>query len=324
MRRAAALLMLLAIVVGLAPLAAPYGPETQHRDAPFAPPTAVHLFAPGSWWPAWPYVVPGAGSRVPIGFLVSTTEDGLNGEAIASTRLFAVAAPAHLFLLGSDRYGRDRLSRLLAGARVSIGGGVLAASLAAVIGMLLGAVGGARGGLADRLVARVAELFLAIPWLYLLLAVRAALPLDLAPGRAVLFLAAAIGLAGWARPALLVRAVVLAGRTRGYVDAARGAGASEWFVLRRHILPQALFVVVTQAALLAPQFTLAEMTLSFFGLGVSEPLASWGTLLADVSRDHLLEPTWYALTPVVAVVAIFIAFQHAADAVIDAAAEVTA
>lgn len=340
---AIALLVLLVIVVA-APVLAPYDPDAQHRDAPFAPPTPVHLFVPGRWVPTRPFVdvapagatapamVPGMANpaersvpaRAPIVLWHRETVEGMNGVTATRTRLFGVDPPAYLFLLGSDRYGRDRLSRLLVGARISLGGGLLAAAVSVGLGLLLGGVAGFRGGVADRSLVRVAALFLAVPWLYLLLALRAALPLDLPPTRTLFLLAATIGLAGWARPALLVRAVVLSGRSRGYVEAARSSGASEWFVLRRHILPQALIVVVTQAAMLAPQFALAEMTLSFLGLGVNEPLASWGTLLADVSRDHLLEPSWYVLAPVMVVIAVFILFQRAADAVIERASEVTA
>lgn len=227
------------------------------------------------------------------------------------------------FLLGTDRYGRDRLSRLLLGARVSLGGGLLAAGLATGLGLLLGGVAG-RGGLLDQAVVRAAHVFLAVPWLYLLLAVRAALPLDLPSSQVLLAIAGAIGLAGWARPALIVRTVVRGGRQRAYVEAARSAGASEWFILRHHTLPQAVVVAATQAAMLAPQFTLAEMTLSFFGLGVSEPVASWGTLLAELSRDHLLQPTWYAAMPLVVVVGVFVLYQRVADVAIASVSQVTA
>lgn len=315
-------LLCLYMAVLAAPLLAPYDPDAQHREAPFARPTPIHVFAPGSWMPTWPFVVAdGATMPTPIRLFVTTTSEGLNAASTSRTRLVGVQAPARLFLLGTDRYGRDRLSRVLVGARLSLLGGVLAASLAAGLGLVLGGLAGARGGIADRTIMRAAELFLAIPWLYLLIALRAALPLTLSPTYTLLILAVVIGVAGWARPATLVRSVVLSGRTRPYVEAARSLGASEWFVLRQHILPQALIVVVIQVAMLAPQFTLAEMTLSFFGLGVSEPMASWGTLLAEIARDHLLQPTWYAVAPLVLVIAVFILYQRAADAVIARSAQ---
>lgn len=331
-----AILCTLYVVVSVAPLLAPYDPEVQHRDAPLAPPTSIHVFVDHTWTLTRPYVrsdagletpigtVRGASSRFPIRLWATVESEGLNGLRVRRTHLFGVDEPGRLFLLGTDRHGRDRFSRLLTGARVSLGGGLLAAALAVALGLLLGGFAGARGGVADRSMMRAAEVFLAVPWLYLLLAIRAALPLDLSPSRALLALGVTIGLAGWARPAMLVRGVVLGGRSRVYVEAARSLGASEWFVFRRHVLPQASHVAVTQAAILAPQFTLAEMTLSFFGLGVTEPAASWGTLLAEISREHLLQPTWYALAPLVAVVAVFVLYQRVADTLTLSASSVTA
>lgn len=289
-------------LVAAGPLLAPYDPVEQHRESPLAPPTVTGT----------------------VRLMARTEREGLNGRRESHVRLIGVEGPGRVFLLGTDRFGRDRFSRLIAGARVSLGSGALAALLATGLGLLLGGVAGLRGGLADRVVTRVAEWSLAMPWLYLLLAARAALPLDLPPARAFAALTAVIGLAGWARPALLVRGVVAGGRQRGYVEAARCAGASEWFVLRRHLLPQATAVAVTQAAILAPQFTLAEMTLSYFGLGIGEPDPSWGSLLAELSRDHVLQPTWYAAAPLVAAVAVFVAYQRVADAALARAARVAA
>lgn len=304
-------LLTLLVVAACAPVVVPYDPDEQHRDAPFAPPTRVHVVDRAGRWHLRPFVEGG----VPIRFWVTAATEGLNGLRVTNQRLFGVDEPGRLFLLGTDRYGRDRFSRLLAGARTSLGAGLLAASLSTGLGLLLGGAAGAAGGWLDRLVMRAVEIFIAVPWLYLLLAVRAALPLDVPPGRAFLLLVGVIGVAGWARPARLVRGLVLSGRERGYVEAARACGASNWYVLCHHILPQTLALVATQAAILAPQFTLAEMTLSFFGLGLAEPLASWGTLLADLSRDHLVQPSWYAAAPVAAVVGVFVLYHRVADAV---------
>lgn len=320
-------LVTLYAVVAVAPLLTPYDPDAQHRAWSFAPPTRMHVVdAQGRWRRPFVYAEPtdprAPLTATPIRFLTTSVTSGLNGQLERRTRLFGVDPPAHIFLLGTDRYGRDQWSRLLVGARTSLGAGLLAASLSIGLGALLGGVAGASRGWVDRVIMRAIDLFIAVPWLYLLLAVRAALPIDMPPARAFGLLAMVIGIAGWARPALLIRSVVLSARERGYVVAARGCGASEWYVLRRHILPQAMGVMLTQGAILAPQFTLAEMTLSFFGLGLAAPLASWGTLLADVSRDHLLQPSWYAAAPVVAVVAVFVLYQSAADAVRARAAEV--
>src|SRR5258706_9888156 len=126
---------------------------------------------------------------------------------------------------------------------------------------------------------RSAELFLALPWLYLLFAVRAVLPLSVSPGQAFLLLVLVIGLVDWGRPARLVRGVVLSARERNFVLAARGFGASNAYLLRRHLMPLTFRVLLTQMAVLIPQFILAEVILSFLGLGIGEPFPSWGNML---------------------------------------------
>jgi peptide/nickel transport system permease protein len=161
---------------------------------------------------------------------------------------------------------------------------------------------------------RVAELFLALPWLYLLFAVRAFLPLNLAPAQAFLLLIVVIGLIGWARPARLIRGVVLSARARDFVLAARGFGASDAYVLRRHVLPQAFGVVLTQAAILIPQYILAEVTLSFLGLGVGEPAASWGAMLASLQEYHVLASYWWMLAPGLVLVIVFLSYAALANA----------
>lgn len=317
-----AALAVLYAVAAVAPAAAPYDADEQHRDAPFASPSRVHVIDADGRWHLRPFVDAdgpdgASAAAVPLRFWLATTAEGLNGLPVTRTRLIGVDPPARLFLLGTDRFGRDRLSRLLAGARTSIFAGLVAASLSIGLGVLLGGLSGAAGGWIDASVMHAVDVFAAVPWLYLLLGVRAALPLEMAPLRAFGLLVCVIGVAGWARPARLVRGVVLSARERGYVEAARACGAGRWHVLWRHLLPQALAVAATQAAILAPQFTLAEMTLSFFGLGLAEPLASWGTLLADLSREHVLRPSWYAAAPLVAVVMVFVAYYRAADALVD-------
>jgi peptide/nickel transport system permease protein len=145
---------------------------------------------------------------------------------------------------------------------------------------------------------RLAELFLALPWLYLLLGVRAFLPLSLTPGSTFLLLVSVIGVVGWARPARLIRGLVLSAREREYVQAARGFGASDAYLLIHHILPQARAVLLTQGSLLVPQYILAEVTLSFLGLGTGEPAASWGSMLAPLREAGVLMSYWWMAVPV--------------------------
>lgn len=237
-----------------------------------------------------------AGEDRPVRFLVSGSPYRL-GFWTAHTHLFGVDKPASIHLLGTDEFGRDQLSRLLWGGQISLATGWLAAFLSLSVGLVLGLLAGFFGGWRDAVVMRGAELFLALPWLYLLLAVRAFLPLSLSPHATAVVLIAVIGTVGWARPARLVRGVTLSAKERDFVYAARGFGASSWHLMTRHCLPETYSVLSTQLALLVPQYILAEVTLSFVGLGVSEPAASWGNLLAPLRQVSLLASSWWLALP---------------------------
>jgi peptide/nickel transport system permease protein len=216
--------------------------------------------------------------------------------------------------MGTDNYGRDVFSRLLYGSQVSLLAGLLATALSLGIGALLGIMAGYYGGWIDVVVMRCGELFLALPWLYLLFALRAFLPLHINSGQAFLLVIAVIGTIGWARPARLIRGVVLSGKERHYVLAAQLSGGSDLYVMRRHILPQTWSILLTQAALLIPQYILAEVTLSFLGLGVGEPAPSWGNMLATLQQYSVLVSYWWMWAPGLAVIPVFLGYLLLANA----------
>jgi peptide/nickel transport system permease protein len=304
---------------------APYPPLEQDRALPYAPPMRLHFVDAEGRFHLRPFVYPlaartGAGETYeedrrrpfPLRFLVAAAETA--GAATIGIRLFGVDEPARIFLLGTDGFGRDQLSRLLHGAQISLFAGLLATILSLGLGWMLGTLAGFYGRGLDALVMRSAELFLALPWLYLLFAVRAALPLHVAPAQAFLLLVLVIGFVDWARPARLFRGVVLSARERSYVVAARGFGASDLYLIRRHIAPQTFGLLLTQAALLVPQYILAEVTLSFLGLGVSEPEPSWGNMLSALQRYHVLTSYWWMWAPGLALVPVFLAYYALAEA----------
>ena len=297
---------------------APYDFAAQDRDLPYAPPTRLHFIDARGRSHLRPFVYrsveqpEGSGHYVEdssrayvVQFLVSSRSGG--------RRLFGVDEPASVFLLGTDAYGRDQFSRLVYGGRISLMAGLLAAALTLSLGLLAGASAGYCGGWLDGIIMRGAELFLALPWLYLLFAIRAFLPLHISPAQAFFLLISVIGLVGWARPARLVRGLVLSAKERTYVLAARSFGASGFYLLRRHILPQTLGVMLTQAAILVPQFILAEVTLSFLGLGVGEPVPSWGNMLATLQQYSVLASYWWMFLPGLALVPVFWIYHKLAD-----------
>ena len=298
-----------------APFVAPYDPAAQHRDSPLASPTRVHLVDRDGRVNLRPFVYAadagGQERSYPLRFFARSPDDAESG---GRRHLFSVDAPADIFLLGTDTLGRDQLSRLLYGGRISLGVGLMATALALGTGLVLGCVAGFFGGWTDAVVMAVSDVFMALPWLYLLLALRAALPLDVAPARALASIVIVIGIAGWARPARLVRGVVLSVRSRDFVAAASASGASPARVLRSHIAPEAFRVALTQASILIPQYTLAEITLSFFGIGVGEPTPSWGSMLGAMLRQELTVAHWWLAAPAAALVGVSLLYHATADA----------
>ncbi len=325
-RAALAVLVLAHVVALLAGFFAPYDPARQYRDFPYAPPMRLHFVDNAGAWHLWPFVYAWAPSANEFGqyeedrsrsyalrFFVSGPEYQLGGVLRSHTHLFGVDAPGRFFLLGTDGYGRDILSRLIYGGRISLFAGLLATALSLGAGLLIGIVAGYYGGFADNALMRLAELFLAMPWLYLLLAVRAFMPLRITPEQAFLLVVIVVGAVGWARPARLIRGVVLSAKERNYVLAARGFGASGFYLMRKHILPQAWGVILTQAALLIPQYILAELTLSFFGLGVGEPVPSWGNMLAALQQYSVLSSYWWMLAPALVLIPVTWAYYVLAN-----------
>lgn len=297
---------------------APYAPGEQHRDFAYAPPTRLHFVTQGRFH-IRPFVYRSviveadgfqyredSASEYPVHFLTHK-DDGFH--------LLAVNDPANLFLLGTDAYGRDILSRMLFGGRISLLAAAVATLLSLLVGAILGGVAGQFGGAVDSLVMRGSELVLALPWIYLLLAIRASLPLHMEPARTFLLLSAVIGAMGWARPARLIRGAVLSAKERAFVTAARGFGASEWYLLRRHVLPQTLGIITAQAATLIPQFVAAEATLSFLGLGIGEPIPSWGNMLSVFQQFQTISSYWWLAFPLVALVAVSLTYFVLADAI---------
>lgn len=302
---------------------APYDPTAQDRSLPYAPPTTVH-FADASGWHLRPFIyqlTPVADGYTedrsrpfPISFLTRGDRYTVVGFFDSNLHLFGVHEPVRIALLGTDAFGRDEFSRVLYGGQISVAAGIVATLIALALGILVGTLAGYYGRWADDSLMGGTELFLCLPWLYFLLGVRAFLPLHVSPVRTFFLITLVIGLIGWARPARLVRGIVLTARPRNYVLAARGFGASDFYLLRRHILPELRGVLLGQAVLLVPRYMAAEVALSFFGLGVSEPIASWGNMLSTIQQYSVLLSYHWLLAPLGAIVVTSVIYGLLADA----------
>ena len=219
--------------------------------------------------------------------------------------------PTHGHWLGTDGHGRDVLTRLLYGARVSLLVGLAAASLAVTLGVLVGAVAGYWGGRVDLVLMRFTDVFMTIPVLFLILLVVAAYGASLTNTIAVL------GAVYWPGVARLVRGQMLTLRARDFVVAAKALGAGDARVVSRHLLPNAAGVIAVQVTLSVATAILAESALSFLGLGVPPPTPSWGNMLTE-GRLHLLGAWWIATFPGFAILVSVLAFNLTGDGIRDA------
>ncbi len=232
--------------------------------------------------------------------------DPYHGQLAAALR-----APSRAYLLGTDAQGRDLLSRLLFGARLSLAVGLASQTIAVVAGLALGLAAGFYGRWVDALVMRAADVTLAFPSLLLLIAIAAAVKPSLG------VVCVVIGAVGWAGMARLVRAQVLVVRGLEYVQAARALGASDVRLAARHVLPNVVGPVIVAATLGVGGAIMAEAALSFVGLGAQPPTPSWGAMVAD-GRDLLRVAPWVSLAPGLAIGLTVLAVNLVGDGLRDA------
>src|SRR5499426_4172869 len=282
----AGLVMFFCLIAVLADLLAPYDYSSISRREPLAPPTTIRFRDAQGRWHARPFIY----ARRLIDPVTQRYEEitdqayplelfarGYSYEFLwlfptdlhlFGTRVEAGDEAPRIYLLGADRFGRDRLSRLLMGSRYSLIIGPIGALLASALGVLIGGAAGYVGGWTDAVLMRAADVMMALPTLVLILAVRATFPPGLPPADAIKFLLIIFVMLGWAEMARLAPGLIRELRQREYVEAAVSLGSSPARVIVRHILPGAALSLAVQALLILPALLLAETALSFLGVGL--------------------------------------------------------
>jgi oligopeptide transport system permease protein len=213
--------------------------------------------------------------------------------------------------LGTDSVGRDILVRTLEGGRISLLVGLVATIVSLLIGVSYGAIAGYFGGVADRIMMRVVDIIYALPFMFFVILLMVVF------GRHILLIFVAIGAVNWLDMARIVRGQTLSLKNTDFVEAARACGVGDWAIIGRHIMPNLLGVVIVYMTLTIPQVILLESFLSFLGLGLQEPMSSWGALIADGAQDMESAP-WTLIVPSVCLAVTLYCFNYIGDGLRDA------
>lgn len=270
----------------------------------------VTTYQQGEW-------LPDASKKLPLRFFIHGTPYKL-WNFIPTDLHFVGAEEGPVFLLGTDEFGRDYLSRLLYGAMISLSVGFIGIVITFVVGMLVGGIAGYYGGRIDEIIMRLCEVMMSIPDFYLLLALAAALPPTLNPVVVYLLIIVILSFVGWAGMARIIRGMVLSTREREYVEAGKSLGLSDFQLITRHILPSTFTYAIIAATMSVPGYILAESGLSFLGLGIRDPMASWGNMLAAAQNLTTLTTRFWILAPAVAIFFTTLAFNLLGDGLRDA------
>ncbi len=312
---------------------APYAGGTRNTDFIRSPPQAIHLFHNGSL--VGPFVY---GSSFQLDMKNLRREYHLDRSKVESLRFFCRGDPymfwglipgdlhlmcpqegGNVFLLGTDRLGRDVLSRIMYGARVSMTVGLIGISISFCLGLVIGGLAGYYGGWFDLISQRAIEIVHSIPHIPIWLALAAIMPVTWSPLLVYFGITVILGMMDWTGLARAVRAKLLALREEDYVLAARLMGAKTPRIIARHLLPGFISHLIASATITIPSMILGETALSFLGLGLRPPIVSWGVMLNEAQNMNVVVLYPWLMFPVVPVILVILAFNFLGDGLRDAA-----
>ena len=326
-------LLLMYATIFVSEFLAPYNQHSRNTDFIYAPPQAIHLFHDGGFVGPFVYgrtqtlnmetlqrvYADNVEEVQPLRFLCRGDEYDFWGLIPGNLHLECPATDGQFFLLGTDRLGRDVLSRIIYGARISLTIGILGVTMSFILGIVIGGLAGYHGGWFDALTQRVIEVLQSIPSIPLWMALAAIIPVTWSPILVYIGITVILGLLDWTGLARAVRSKLLALREEDYVLAARLMGAGSGRIIGRHMIPGFMSHLIASATLTIPAMILGETALSFLGIGLRPPISSWGILLTEARSVNIVALYPWLMLPVVPVILVILAFNFLGDGLRDAA-----
>ncbi len=309
------ILVLLYLTILFANFLAPYDPLYQNPDSGYAEPTKIY------WDLGGPYVYEQAYRLNTSNFKKESVEIKENAggkkyhiKFFQNSKLLSVDNPATLYILGTDRIGRDLLSRLIYGAIPSLTIGFIGILIAFPIGVLYGAISGFFGGAVDNLMMRVAEAIMSLPSFYLLIILSAILPASLNNFQRFAMITFILSFISWASLARIIRGQILSLKEKEFIESARSIGQNYFMIIIKHLVPHTLSFLIVAVTLSIPGFIIGESALSFLGLGINQPDPSWGNILAEgKDLSNILTRPWIIWAPSLLIFAAVFSFNVLGD-----------